>query len=51
MMCDISGTEVTEDLRVLSDAFKCGLDKVNDGRGEEFEESDSMADSRQVSSV
>lgn len=43
-MEDVSGTDVPEDLRN-------GLDKDNERRGEELEESDSTADSRHVSRV
>lgn len=36
MMGAISGTEVPEDLRVLVDVFWKGLDRDNEGRGEEL---------------
>jgi len=44
MMGDVSETDVPEDLRNV-------LDKDNERRGEELEESDSTADSRHVSRV
>jgi len=49
MMGAISSVEVVEDRRGRD--FWNGRDSDRDGRGEELDESDSMADSRQVSSV
>jgi len=47
-----SVTDVLEYLRGLSEIFKADLEEDNDARGEQvLEESDSMADSRQVSRV